>query len=338
MSQKKDSLGLSSLDYTRLTYVQKIRNFLMNRLGCIIHCTLFGYYNAKSLWKARKYGRIKWLSECCRILEEEFSEVIDRYRALDEITSNKSFNPNNVNKVVWFCWLQGEEQMPAVVRLCLRSIKKNIPSDCHVEFVSAQNLREYIQIPEYIYHKLRRGKIQINHFTDIVRFMLLKQYGGIWIDATVFLSSKIPESYFELPLYSIQSLSKIERDDNIYYGALTSFLIGGQSENFLFSFIVDFFLEYQKRYNWLIDVHWINLAYAIAYKNFNIVREQVDRIHVNNSNRAKLDSIANDIFDQHEWDNLLEFQIFHKFNWRKEYQCEISGRKTYYGHLMQLYL
>ena len=96
---------------------------------------------------------------------------------------------------------------------------------------------------------------------------------------------------------------------------------------------MDFFLEYQQRFNWLIDVHWINLAYALAYKNFDIVKIQVDAIGINNVERQRLDFIANEPFDEILWKDLVKTQVFHKMNWRKLYLKEIDNTDTFFGFI-----
>ena len=55
------------------------------------------------------------------------------------------------------------------------------------------NLSEYLDLPEFIQKK--RSTYSKAHFADILRLMLLKTYGGVWLDATVFLSGPIPEEY-----------------------------------------------------------------------------------------------------------------------------------------------
>jgi hypothetical protein len=40
------------------------------------------------------------------------------------------------------------------------------------------------------------GKMTVTHFSDILRFNLLKNNGGLWLDATIFVNKPIPEKYF----------------------------------------------------------------------------------------------------------------------------------------------
>lgn len=45
-------------------------------------------------------------------------------------------------------------------------------------------------MPEYIINKQKEGYIDITHFSDILRMMLLTKHGGIWMDSTLLIPSK----------------------------------------------------------------------------------------------------------------------------------------------------
>lgn len=175
----------------------------------------------------------------------------------------------------------------------------------------------------------------MTHFSDLIRMNLLRKYGGIWLDSTIFVSSPIPEKYFEKQLYSIQTLDKVNRYKNIYYGSMTSFLLGGRNECMLFDFCYSFFIEYLKRYNNLVDVHWINLAIRLAYENFPEIQSDIDEIGINNGNVQGLMKIINDSYDEEKYKGITGEQIFHKLNWRKEYHKVSNGRLTIYGYIKQ---
>lgn len=60
--------------------------------------------------------------------------------------------------VIWWCWLQGLESAPPIVKAC------------------------------YILDKWKAGIISNTHFSDILCLELLTSRGGIWVDATVFVT------------------------------------------------------------------------------------------------------------------------------------------------------
>ncbi len=91
---------------------------------------------------------------------------------------------------IWVFWWQGIENMPPVVKLCFDSLRihaGNIP----IYVVTKKNFREYVSFPSFIIEKFQKGNFSITHFSDILRFALLSQYGGLWLDATIFVSEDL---------------------------------------------------------------------------------------------------------------------------------------------------
>ena len=102
---------------------------------------------------------------------------------------------------VWFCWLQGMEQAPLLVKRCYASLQKNLPGKKLV-VVTEANLSEYVEIPGYIMEKWKKGIISNAHFSDILRLELLIRHGGYWIDSTVYCTGdKLTRYVDKMPLF-----------------------------------------------------------------------------------------------------------------------------------------
>lgn len=102
---------------------------------------------------------------------------------------------------IWMCWLQGFEHAPLLVKRCLESIQKNIP-DKRIVLLDENNITDYVEMPDYILDKWKKGIIGNAHFTDLVRLELLIKYGGYWIDATVLCTdASAVEFYDKEPLF-----------------------------------------------------------------------------------------------------------------------------------------
>lgn len=94
---------------------------------------------------------------------------------------------------IWQLWLQGEEKAPSVVKSCLASVKK-YSDDRPVYVLDLENYSNYINLPNFILEKYKKGIISSAQFSDIIRLYLLEKYGGTWIDATVMLSGVIQKN------------------------------------------------------------------------------------------------------------------------------------------------
>lgn len=102
------------------------------------------------------------------------------------------------DRIIWQYWAQGYDDVPEVVRQCLDSVDK-YASDYTIVRLTDANLSEYLDIPDFIEQK--RSTFSRAHFSDILRLMLLKTYGGVWMDATIMLLGPIPEEWANLDFF-----------------------------------------------------------------------------------------------------------------------------------------
>ncbi len=132
----------------------------------------------------RSEVRTKVLS---RVAPEYFKKYLYAAAAVKE---EKVINDDKNDKI-FTIWQQGEDNAPELVKATFRSIRKN----CKQELVilDDNNLFDYIQLPQVIVDKYKKGKIRRAHFADICRVELLYNYGGYWMDATDFAVGPVPK-------------------------------------------------------------------------------------------------------------------------------------------------
>ncbi len=128
---------------------------------------------------------------CKNYLKSKYKDVIEKYKNQRQPEVGI---PDDAP--IFILWFQGEEQMPPIVRLCYERAKRfclNHP----VILLNRENLKNYIDVPQIVYDKLDTGKFTIQFFADLIRNILIAKYGGIWMDATIYLSSP-PPAVFKL--------------------------------------------------------------------------------------------------------------------------------------------
>lgn len=112
---------------------------------------------------------------------------------------------HNHAKIVWVCWFQGLENAPEVVKACYNSVKKHL-YNYDIKLITAENYRDYCDLPTYIIDRYEKGQMCAAHFSDIIRLDLLNKYGGTWIDATCFLTDQLPGYMLESDLFMPQTV------------------------------------------------------------------------------------------------------------------------------------
>ena len=95
-----------------------------------------------------------------------------------------------------------------VMELCLETIKRNTGS-CDLRVVTPDNVRDYLP-------KLRTDideKLRIPGRADVIRVQLLKEYGGLWLDADIILFKEPTPFLDKLKDYDFVVMGQINPDN-----------------------------------------------------------------------------------------------------------------------------
>jgi len=91
-------------------------------------------------------------------------------------------------KTIFILWFQGFDNSPDIVKKCVKSWKYYNP-DWEIILLNNHNLNKYINLDDYL--DISKKKIEKCHLSDLIRVMLLKKYGGLWVDATTFCNQSL---------------------------------------------------------------------------------------------------------------------------------------------------
>ena len=157
----------------------------IKRFTTYLRIALFGHV-LNWVWRP---GNIR---RCCRgeVTRKAVLDYLRQYAPyISDIPEDAPSEPEPER--IFSIWLQGEDQAPAIVRACWRSIRRC----CSQELVilDDKTLPQWIELPDYIMRKWKEGRMRPAHFTDICRTELLLRHGGVWMDATDFATASIPD-------------------------------------------------------------------------------------------------------------------------------------------------
>lgn len=258
--------------------------------------TILGRYSEKKhkiveryLWKHYKY-----------ICKQKYGDL----NIIDNIAARKA----------WVFWWQGEEEAPEVVKMCINSIRKH----CELEVVclSKKNYSKYVQIPDYIVRKAENGTMCLAHFSDVLRFVLLYEKGGIWIDSTCLLTAQIPADIFEYPFYSLNGPFRGQEGLNWLW---TSFFMLGQKGNVLSKMMVDFYYEYWKKHDCAITYLFLDCWIRAMYRNFEEIKCLIDEMPSTDMKVFDLNAIMNLSYDRHKLNQVINNSYIHKISYKSKY-------------------
>lgn len=104
-------------------------------------------------------------------------------------------------------WFQGEEKAPELVKACFRSMRRHLKQELVV--LDEKTLFDWITLPDHIVRKWREGKIPHTQFSDICRIELLFEHGGLWFDATDYVTAPVPEYIMDEDFFVFMAGEKI---------------------------------------------------------------------------------------------------------------------------------
>lgn len=233
--------------------------------------------------------------------------------------------------VIWTCWLQGEEQMPEIPKMCLSSMRR-FSNGKQVIVITERNFAQYVDLSPTVLNAYKSGQLKPAHFADIIRMNLLSQRGGLWLDATMYVSRELPNELFDRPFYSIKTPE---------FGAFVSkcrwavFCLGSWEGNILMSVVTKAFDEYLKRTTLFIDYFLFDQFIDILYNTNEDIKSLIDNIPFNNPNTHNLH--LSDNYNYDEWVHLKKDTFMFKLSWKGQNMNDLLIDKTnYYNYLISI--
>ena len=238
-------------------------------------------------------------------------------------------------KVLWVFWHSGKENAPLIAQGCFLAMQKYM-SEYKIIFLDEKNLKEYISFPNFIYEKIEKnffGEKTITFFSDLLRLALLHTYGGVWLDATIFLSAKIPNDLLKKDFFVFKKKKKPSKDelekvlhsryfaysyfnynDDFKVKMFSAFIIA-KSKNPFISAMLDILMAY-----WQKDEgkHHFYFLIHIVYELLKEKGFKNENYHISDFELHLLQFHALDFYDEELWQEIQSKSFVHKLTYFKD--------------------
>ncbi|OZG68554.1 capsular polysaccharide synthesis protein [Bifidobacterium eulemuris] len=236
---------------------------------------------------------------------------------------------------IWIMWWQGLEEAPEIVKKCYQSVLDHA-GNRPVHLLSEKNFADFAPRSKTFLRYVETGEITLTHFSDFLRFELLYLHGGIWLDATLFMSNSIDSMLEGKRLFSIRQGSQTFRGgvwDSQWSLFWTAYCWGGCAGEPLFKWIIDMFDEYHHRVDIMIDYLLVDRVINLAYTTITDAHNAIEGIPDNNGDTLYMQSMLN----KPAADFLpSDSTSLYKLSWKEKYQLiSDSGKPTLYALLMK---
>lgn len=298
-------------------YIKKIEKSFKNHTLCetIVHAL-------KKRWP------LWWISDknilSLQLESYAYKKLKKKYKYIINNAKSEYTLSNKNNKVIWVCWLQGMDNAPKLVQRCYESLKSNMKG-YKINVITEENMFEYIEIPNYIVTKWKKGIISFAHFSDVIRVNLLVKYGGVWIDSTVLCTDNLLNNRLEnSPLFVYKS---IMRGSNVI--SASNWFISSVPKNPILVLVQNLLYEYWKTENVIIHYYLFHIFFTLATEKYPEIWNKV--VSFNNISPHILVNELNDTFSQERYDEIKKMSSFHKLNYKIEY---LEVENSFYQNLI----
>ena len=294
---------------------------------------------SKCFYKVGLYVPGRWIGRIRQFWSLNFLEKFAKEKNLFDKKYSYENEEQDSEKYIFVLWYQGFDNLPPIIEKCIESIKKHIKNRKLV-LISWENIKDWADLPDYIYEKLERGDITKTFFSDILRSSLLYKYGGCWLDAAIFLTDEIDESYFDRIYYCPSGIkTELKKDFRYLFhktqGWNVSFQGTNQKHFLLYDFLYHYYLEYFKIYDSHCDYFQNDFCISLFLKNNKDFRKIVLENRENNTQEFILAEMMNRTLTEKtkkKIDSLLQETKIHKLTYKKNWKRQIKNMRTVYDY------
>ncbi len=231
---------------------------------------------------------------------------------------------------IWVLWLQGEDKMPLIPRMCLRSIRKYAGSH-EVVLLSINNLHKYYTLPPRIKHLYEQGNITAAHLSDIIRIGLLSTHGGFWIDSTMFLTKDIDDEIINRDFFSMKSAPEgLYVSECRWAGFCMLMNRGSMLPHILQSMIT----QYWEKHDWLIDYFMLDYLIDMAVNHYPDVKKLINDNPTNNPQLHALSPLLCSKYDEKLYQHITKNTSFFKLSWKLFSDSELLKHKDNFYNMI----
>lgn len=313
--------------------LKKVKNFIMDMIFFLKNIPKFGFKRTTRLLRFRADRRNAFgdLKRELPELEKRINPFLQKY-----LEKKTDLHTSTVEKNIFIFWWDGFEKAPEIVKKCLFSVKKHY-SDYNIIEITKDTYQGYTDINPEIIEGFHTGNISVQTFSDILRFNLLKKNGGMWIDATIFFTSRF-ELVENLNDKSFESVQFASSGSFLEYKgekcSWSGYFIASRKEGILVSAADYVFEQYYLKYK-TYSIYFFIDALMMLLKLNNIDDGVLDKVQRNQGDMFILGKLIAE--DYSNWYYPVISMIPQKLQWGFKISADTNNMLRYLMKLGEFY-
>lgn len=236
----------------------------------------------------------------------------------------------DAKQIIWICWLQGEKNAPVIIRKCIDSVRK-YAATYEVKIITETNMLDFVSLPEHIIRKYHDRRITFTHFSDILRAALLTQHGGIWMDATTFLTGPLPVEIMQSSFFVFHT-SMLATESPVL---MSSWFIKSDKNNPVLLATLSLLYAYWQHHNHLKDYYLFHLCFSLAVSEHTQLRDLWRQTqYIPNVDAHTMQFRLFEPFSDTQWMAVTERSSIHKLTYKFNDSSLPARPDTFYRHII----
>jgi len=229
-------------------------------------------------------------------------------------------------EIMWQFWDNPTGKItPEIVKSSIKSVE-NFKGNFEHKILNNSTIANYSDLPGFVFDRLKNKKIAYAHFADLLRLNLLKNHGGIWMDATCFMTNFIPEQIKKQDFFVFLTGELT----NYPYSFMQNCFIRAKKGSFLCEAWYQMCLEYWKKEKRRIDYFQHQLMFkTLVEKNPTAKKLFAEMPHISEDETQQF--VGKKLFakfDENEWERIKKASFYQK-TYYKEKRNTIANPADY---------
>jgi len=213
-------------------------------------------------------------------------------------------------ETIWQFWDNpAGKATPEIIESSVKSVKR-LRGNFEHKILNNSTIGDYSDLPGYVLDKFNKKQMDYAHFSDLLRLNLLKNHGGIWMDATCYMTDFVPEFIIKQDFFVFLTGNLT----SFPYSFVQSCFIRAQKGSFLCNAWYQMCIEYWKKETKKLDYFQIHLMFkTIILKNQTATDLFAQMPHLSEDETHQL--VGDNLFkpfDSNEWESIKKSSFFQK--------------------------